>query len=599
MNTELNLIPRPVSLSVFEQQTDLAAFDTLTCGGLNQEAIGQLLSRFPSLSVKQAIGNAPQAYFLTLTSQADAPTPMLPEDRPDAYVLQITQNGVRIDAVSEAALFYGLQTLVQLPNACPCLVISDYAAIKLRMAHLDLKGYLPHFEILKDELRRLARYKINAVLLEIENKYAFDCAPDIAVPGAYTYEQLRELSKFAKALHITVVPKLQSIAHVDYILKHARYAHLRENGKNGYSFQFCPMNPEVHTLWKAMCTELMECFAEHGPYFHIGGDEAGNLGECPECQKLGAAQVYLHRVSECIDFVCEKGWTPIIWDDIVRNGRRRFTSEEEAHIREALGSRAVFMYWAYGYRGNGNAFPYIDTYQAAGLRVWGASGYSGCCNWSGSLPHLEWRSLNCDTWARAAVEKDLECVCTTGWTRIGSADCPAEPLESSWFTVIYAAAGLWNPETDELDTFVKKCALQLYGKEPDDALRSAIFNIAKAPYDYRSLLSLTEEDYDEMTFLRFVAGAECILGTLAELQAFLGYYQGKLGDRLEDYRLRHLTRMVNRHYDGLLQFRDRLKPMLSRYYQDVTVEEFLITRFGYPLKICTDAKALIENTKPF
>ena len=46
----------------------------------------------------------------------------------------------------------------------------------------------------------------------------------------YTHAQLRELSVLARSLHIAVVPKLQSIAHVDYILKHDAYRGMRENG---------------------------------------------------------------------------------------------------------------------------------------------------------------------------------------------------------------------------------------------------------------------------------------------------------------------------------------------------------------------------------
>ena len=104
----------------------------------------------------------------------------------------------------------------------------------------------------------LASYKVNSILLELEDKYDFHSAPGIGVPGAYTHEQLKVFSAYAKARHIQIVPKLQSIAHVDYILKHERYRHLREEG---HVFQYCAVNREAQKLWESMCEELMDCFA--------------------------------------------------------------------------------------------------------------------------------------------------------------------------------------------------------------------------------------------------------------------------------------------------------------------------------------------------
>lgn len=41
--------------------------------------------------------------------------------KPDAYVLRVTENAIRIDAASESGLFYGIQTFLQLPARSPVL----------------------------------------------------------------------------------------------------------------------------------------------------------------------------------------------------------------------------------------------------------------------------------------------------------------------------------------------------------------------------------------------------------------------------------------------------------------------------------------------
>ena len=388
----------------------------------------------------------------------------------EAYQIRITEDTLRIDAKSEAGLFYGIQTFLQMPNRIPCGEIKDHAAIPLRMIHWDLKGYAPKFELLLEEMRILAAYKVNAILLEIEDKYDYKTAPGVGCPGAYTYEQMRKLSKYAKDLHIQIVPKLQCLAHSDYILKHKKYKSLREND---HAYQFCVSNPKAQKLWENMAAELMDCFAEHKGYFHIGADEAINLGECPKCAKLGKTGSFLKKVGASVDYVLKNGWQPIIWDDILRNLHGAMT-DEEARQCWVLGKKAILMYWAYGYGGTQNEFPLLKSFLDENIKIFGASGYAGCDNWAGSVPPLDIRGKNIDAWTKTAIENKLECVCATGWTRIGSADCPAEPQESSWFTILYAANSMWSGTAYDYRKFICNLSLQLYGEMPEQNLIDAI-----------------------------------------------------------------------------------------------------------------------------
>lgn len=57
----------------------------------------------------------------------------------------------------------------------------------------------------------------------------------------------------------------------------------------------------------------------------------------------------------------------VMWDDIIRNANKTFSPEEEAAVRSRLGRDAVIMYWAYGYGGRDNQFPYLDEFRDAGF----------------------------------------------------------------------------------------------------------------------------------------------------------------------------------------------------------------------------------------
>ena len=579
---DITLIPHPQKLFVGEGKIEWGSWTGPAACGLPAEAFGFLAEAFGPVGIEEDGG-----FYLHIGAPGEAKVP----EKPDAYALSVTEDGLALDAKNAAGLFYGLKTLEQLLKGgelCP-IEIEDWPAVPIRMIHWDLKGYLPKFEILCEEFRLLSAYKINAVLLEIEDKFRYACAPDVAVEGAYTPEQMRELSRLAKELHITVVPKLQSIAHVDYILKHDAYRDMRENG---HVFQYCPSNEAAQTLWENMCRELMDCFCGHGPYFHIGADESGYLGECPECVKLGRAGAYRKKVGACVDYVLKQGWVPVMWDDIIRNEGHTFSPEEEEELRRELGRRAVLMYWSYGYGGANNVFPYVDRFREAGMRVWGASGFAGCDNWAGSVPPLEIRGKNIDAWTEEAVSEDVECVCATGWTRIGSADCPAEPQESSWFTILYAANSMWSGRKTGYRAFADEVYRVFYGAEPEGGLTESVLRIDGHPYSLSGPAGTSRLD-----FLKVMAAVESLPTRRTRLLNYFQYYDGKLGNAMEDYRLGMILGYAKRQKEELEALKSSAGSALAAYYMPVTVEEILRTRFSYLERLNGELLDLASRTK--
>ena len=50
----------------------------------------------------------------------------------------------------------------------------------------------------------------------------------IAAKNAYTKSEIRELLHIADELKLTVIPLIQTFGHVEFALKHAKFANLRE-----------------------------------------------------------------------------------------------------------------------------------------------------------------------------------------------------------------------------------------------------------------------------------------------------------------------------------------------------------------------------------
>lgn len=584
----MNLIPAVRNRTSLPGTCHLESLRKFRSAGLNAAAEKLVSERLKELAV--ARGN--KGFFAEFTASAAGLKPIDAGKGFDAYVLQITEKAVRIDANTAAGLFYGIQTFLQLPGDAPCGTIRDEAAIPVRMIHWDLKGYQPTLKTLLEELKILASFKVNAILLELEDKYDYRCAPEVGVADAYTFRDLRKISRAAADLNIMVVPKLQCLAHVDYLLKHKRYHALREDG---YSFQYCASNPDAQKLWNSMADELIEAFAEHTQYFHIGADETDRLGICPECKKLGRGGSYIHKVQQSIDHVLSRGRTPVMWEDILRNLHNNL-SPEEARQCWSLGKKAVLMYWAYGYGGRNNTFPFLKGYLSEGMRVWGASGFAGCDNWAGSVPPLEVRAPNLDAWTKSAIEEKLECIVATGWTRIASADCPAEPQESSWFSILYAAASMWSGVPCDLTKFIYSLSSRLYGEVPDPELVESVKNIAKAPY---RLEFLADKDFsnDRLAFLRLAAAAESLTVERNLFCNWNQYYFGRLGKALADYRVDYMNRYPVLRTEKIRAFKKQIRPVLRKFYGETTVEDFINTRFGYLEKIIADTEDLVKKTK--
>ena len=592
-----DLLPPPQEITPAAGICPLSVLERVAVSGVAEEAAAWLrrdLAMLGDLAVDTSPAPPYRARFGRRGAAAGGDLSGRVPPGPEAYALQVDGDGIEVAAGDAAGLWYGLQTAVQLLRAggdgAAAGEIRDWPAIRRRGIHLDLKGYQPRFERLLEFCHLLSRFRVNAILLEVEDKLAYSGAPEVGVPGAYTPAQLCELGQLCRALGIEVIPKLQCLGHVDYLLKHERYAHLRENG---HPFQYCPRNEEGMDLWRAMAGELMDCFGGHG-YFHIGADETGNLGECPVCREHSKASSYIHRVQQCIDVVLQAGRQPILWEDILRNLHGNL-SEDELDSTWTLGRDAVLMYWAYGYGGVGNTFPLLPRYLARDMKVWGASGFSGCGpSWIQNVPPLPERALNISAWTKTAVENELEGVVATGWTRIASADPPAEPPEACWFTMLLAAESMWCGSERPLDAFCRSASRALFGADLSGPYGSYLTSGAAG--DLPGVDVAVEREAER--FALFAAGAAVAAHDAArrDLQETARMYSGRLGEWMPDYRQGLVRSRLQSFEESLKRRRRALAEALEALYEPHTVADVVGSRFGGDAELIERTRRALERT---
>ncbi len=242
--------------------------------------------------------------------------------RPDEYRLDFAPDRIQLASAGPAGAFYGIQTLRQmirgggLPAAGR---IADWADIPLRIQHIDLKRLGWNYDYLCALPARLAELKINFILLECEDKFQFDFCDQIPAPSAFTPDQWCNFSRIAREHFIEIIPLVQCLGHLEYVLRLPRYAGLRENPEN--PSQACPLHSVTLELFQSMAGEIMAAFPG-ARYFHVGGDEPFLLGTCPRCAAVAAAggkgglyAEYLNRVLGWVRDGCGK--TPVFWADVV------------------------------------------------------------------------------------------------------------------------------------------------------------------------------------------------------------------------------------------------------------------------------------------
>ncbi|MFI5154276.1 MAG: glycoside hydrolase family 20 zincin-like fold domain-containing protein, partial [Chitinophagales bacterium] len=179
-----------------------------------------------------------------------------------AYQLQLAPKEITITANAAQGLYYGVQTFLQLIQSqkgdisLPEGEIRDWPDLSLRMIYWDDAHHLEKFGALKRIILQASHYKINAFALKLEGHFQYSSAPAIIEPYALSPQQYQELTDFARAHFVELVPYLDAPAHISFILKHPEYSGIRLYPNNNYELSV--IDPGSVTLMKNMFGDLLD-----------------------------------------------------------------------------------------------------------------------------------------------------------------------------------------------------------------------------------------------------------------------------------------------------------------------------------------------------
>ncbi|MFI5156735.1 MAG: glycoside hydrolase family 20 zincin-like fold domain-containing protein, partial [Chitinophagales bacterium] len=199
-----------------------------------------------------------------------------------AYILKLNEGRITIAANATQGLYYGVQTFLQILKTqkgdlfLPQGEIRDWPDLSLRIIYWDDAHHLEKMAALKRIIEQASQYKINGFAIKLEGHFQYPHAPHIVEPYALSPAEYQELTDFAKAHFVELIPYLDAPAHISFILKHPQYAHLRLFPENNYELDMTDAGSI--DLMKSMFSDLLDA-NQGGKYVMLSTDEAYYAGK--------------------------------------------------------------------------------------------------------------------------------------------------------------------------------------------------------------------------------------------------------------------------------------------------------------------------------
>ena len=361
----VNIIPQPVAVETGDDYVQWKNLIVINAASEGDQKLTTLLEEFLKSKNMTRTDDGEDAISLQLFQ----PDTLLPEGY---YRLTINGDGVSISAPTEAGLFYGIQTFMQLFPAdasgsvdLPFVSITDYPRFSYRGLHLDVARHMFPVAFIKKYIDLMAHYKFNNFHWHLTEDQGWRIEikkyPKLQETGAfrketvighardarngkgkydgtryggyYTQDEVKEIVDFAASRYVNVIPEIEMPGHALAALS----AH-PELGCTGGPYNaattwgvfedvFCAGKEESFKFLEGVLDEVIALFP--GKYVHIGGDECPKVRweKCSNCQRRikeeglkdehGLQSYFIQRIEKYLN---SKGKQIIGWDEILEGG---------------------------------------------------------------------------------------------------------------------------------------------------------------------------------------------------------------------------------------------------------------------------------------
>lgn len=317
--------------------------------------------------------------------------------RRDAYKLKVTQGKVCICAECFNGILNALKTLRQLSETQRGVAesghhilfqceISDAPVMAFRGIHFCYFPETP-YSLIEKSVRLAAYYKFNYAVIEFWGVFPFVSHPELSWETKMaSRSDIIKLVRLGKDLGITLIPQFNLLGHASasrfISFKHAvlEFKPQLESLFEPEGWSWCLTNPETRRVITDIVDELYEVF-DSPPLFHIGCDEADNLGVCAACRKKPLSQLVRDHITYFHDHLKKKNCRTIMWHDmLLRSDDLRWDGyivcgQPSQHLDDLVSELPhdmIIADWQYGYPKHGNKdpeWPTMKFFKSEGFNV--------------------------------------------------------------------------------------------------------------------------------------------------------------------------------------------------------------------------------------
>jgi hexosaminidase len=378
-NPQFAILPAPVNIQLTEGNFSLSTETKIVANDKSEDLLSMkayLAGELDKLvhlktQINDASTDSSNVIFLVVDTTVQSTVKAASAGaQKDAYTLSVKPGKVIIKGQSSAALFYGVQTFLQLvyPHAqastisIPAMEVQDYPQFSWRGMHFDVCRHFFSVEFIKKMIDAMAMHKLNTFHWHLTDDQGWRIEikkyPKLTAVGGwrketvighmsghplkydgkqyggfYTQEQIKEVVAYAKSRYVTVVPEIEMPGHAV-----AALSAYPEYSCTGGPFQvftewgetediFCAGKEATFTFMEDVLDEVTTLFP--GTYVHVGGDECPKKRwtACADCKKRMTTEqlkngnelqsYFIKRIEKYLE---GKGKKLIGWDEILDGG---------------------------------------------------------------------------------------------------------------------------------------------------------------------------------------------------------------------------------------------------------------------------------------
>lgn len=445
----------------------------------------------------------------------------------------LRQNGVGSISCSSLPNFLrGLNLYLNLAKEQSEFKVSEDARFETVAAMLDVaRNGVANVKYLKKMIARLASLGYTELWLYLEDEFEIPEYPYFgAQRGRYSQAQLHELALYADQLGLTLVPAIQTLAHLRNALKWEAFSEIRDSDENLFVGK-----QATRDFLKA------ELKAASAPFLtkkiHVGMDEAYKLGRGRYMDEMGyqdQSKLILQHLDVVNELCQELDLKPMMWSDmwftIASPKHQMYDLEADFSIYDKLPEISQ-VYWDYYNEHQEHYEPLMKRHFELTDDVVFAA---GIWSWIGMVPSQGKMLATLKAGTAAAKATGIKQIAATSWHDDG-AETPFEAMWLGW--QVFAEYNYY----DEVDAaHLRKMFKLLQGKDYDSFMLLDRFDLLEGEVNhdgdnlskillYEDLLTpryyLNYQNYDLVTYYDQLAQKVAQTPVASEDQALFKHYE--------------------------------------------------------------------------